>query len=106
MIRRPPRSTLFPYTTLFRSGEHGGEIDHRVDAVLEEHIGEQEAAQRRHREDSAQRRPRSREGRADRLPEREPRRAVRWREEERRHGEDAEERRGDEEGAGEIATLR
>src|SRR3989442_10529698 len=25
MIRRPPRSTLFPYTTLFRSG--GGEND-------------------------------------------------------------------------------
>src|SRR3712207_7861798 len=26
MIRRPPRSTLFPYTTLFRSeaGDHGG----------------------------------------------------------------------------------
>src|SRR3989442_3029229 len=26
MIRRPPRSTLFPYTTLFRSGRgaHGG----------------------------------------------------------------------------------
>src|SRR6266404_9953505 len=23
MIRRPPRSTLFPYTTLFRSYEHG-----------------------------------------------------------------------------------
>src|ERR1039458_6014451 len=23
MIRRPPRSTLFPYTTLFRSGAHG-----------------------------------------------------------------------------------
>src|SRR3712207_8229655 len=23
MIRRPPRSTLFPYTTLFRSGEIG-----------------------------------------------------------------------------------
>src|SRR5438876_5934125 len=22
MIRRPPRSTLFPYTTLFRSGNH------------------------------------------------------------------------------------
>src|SRR5260370_25220415 len=36
MIRRPPRSTLFPYTTLFRS--HGGavEIDAlaRVDHVL------------------------------------------------------------------------
>src|SRR3712207_9288039 len=24
MIRRPPRSTLFPYTTLFRSGTHAG----------------------------------------------------------------------------------
>src|SRR3712207_7455594 len=23
MIRRPPRSTLFPYTTLFRSGSYG-----------------------------------------------------------------------------------
>src|SRR2546430_10373611 len=28
MIRRPPRSTLFPYTTLFRSSRHGyGEVD-------------------------------------------------------------------------------
>src|SRR2546425_4104423 len=26
MIRRPPRSTLFPYTTLFRSGEHDREL--------------------------------------------------------------------------------
>src|SRR3712207_7819990 len=26
MIRRPPRSTLFPYTTLFRSGFVGGVI--------------------------------------------------------------------------------
>src|SRR2546422_6283403 len=24
MIRRPPRSTLFPYTTLFRSPDHAG----------------------------------------------------------------------------------
>src|SRR5690242_20959540 len=24
MIRRPPRSTIFPYTTLFRSRVHGG----------------------------------------------------------------------------------
>src|SRR5260221_8391753 len=29
MIRRPPRSTLFPYTTLFRSGRDRG--DARVD---------------------------------------------------------------------------
>src|SRR5258708_17063576 len=26
MIRRPPRSTLFPYTTLFRSPEHRHEL--------------------------------------------------------------------------------
>ena len=25
MIRRPPRSTLFPYTTLFRSSMFGGD---------------------------------------------------------------------------------
>src|SRR3712207_8961481 len=25
MIRRPPRSTLFPYTTLFRSRDHDGD---------------------------------------------------------------------------------
>src|SRR2546425_7263499 len=29
MIRRPPRSTLFPYTTLFRSAA-GTELDHPV----------------------------------------------------------------------------
>src|SRR3712207_8011721 len=34
MIRRPPRSTLFPYTTLFRSPDgvarlHGGDRGHR-----------------------------------------------------------------------------
>src|SRR6267378_305285 len=27
MIRRPPRSTLFPYTTLFRSGPWNGQQD-------------------------------------------------------------------------------
>src|SRR2546427_9465636 len=26
MIRRPPRSTLFPYTTLFRSSEFNGDF--------------------------------------------------------------------------------
>src|SRR3712207_7886459 len=29
MIRRPPRSTLFPYTTLFRSRPPGVRLDHR-----------------------------------------------------------------------------
>src|SRR5438270_9819145 len=34
MIRRPPRSTLFPYTTLFRSGERDlGAADADGDAV-------------------------------------------------------------------------
>src|SRR2546427_7678175 len=32
MIRRPPRSTLFPYTTLFRSGHHVLDLG-RADAV-------------------------------------------------------------------------
>src|SRR3712207_7190975 len=31
MIRRPPRSTLFPYTTLFRSYEPGEQADAHVD---------------------------------------------------------------------------
>src|SRR3712207_8843290 len=44
MIRRPPRSTLFPYTTLFRSlGEHaalavedaGGQVPRLADAGAE-----------------------------------------------------------------------
>src|SRR5687768_18355917 len=29
MLRRPPRSTLFPYTTLFRSDHDRGEIERR-----------------------------------------------------------------------------
>src|SRR3712207_7734199 len=43
MIRRPPRSTLFPYTTLFRS--HGGEEhrgqrypEHRLNCAPEERL--------------------------------------------------------------------
>src|SRR2546422_2151094 len=36
MIRRPPRSTLFPYTTLFRSGDHVA----RRQAELERHRAE------------------------------------------------------------------
>src|SRR3712207_7760136 len=41
MIRRPPRSTLFPYTTLFRSGDDEGllvqarlEVRHPLGQVL------------------------------------------------------------------------
>src|SRR5438309_4244910 len=34
MIRRPPRSTLFPYTTLFRSLEDNGFVEERVDRMI------------------------------------------------------------------------
>src|SRR3712207_7088514 len=36
MIRRPPRSTLFPYTTLFRSGEVALHVVHAIE-LLELH---------------------------------------------------------------------
>src|SRR5437764_10442769 len=41
MLRRPPRSTLFPYTTLFRSrGEAGdGELLQRIAAIPGLHMG-------------------------------------------------------------------
>src|SRR3712207_8991380 len=38
MIRRPPRSTLFPYTTLFRS-------DFRVEVVVDEGVAPEEGRQ-------------------------------------------------------------
>src|SRR2546425_7409192 len=34
MIRRPPRSTLFPYTTLFRSVSSGAKKDPRKERVI------------------------------------------------------------------------
>src|SRR3712207_6853217 len=43
MIRRPPRSTLFPYTTLFRSERAATEVedeDQLVLAALVEAVGE------------------------------------------------------------------
>src|SRR2546422_5768027 len=41
MIRRPPRSTLFPYTTLFRSAASRKSSDIRIDHIsfgYDEHI--------------------------------------------------------------------
>src|SRR2546421_7900527 len=35
MIRRPPRSTLFPYTTLFRSAKHLRNRSEETDWLLE-----------------------------------------------------------------------
>src|SRR3712207_7543471 len=42
MIRRPPRSTLFPYTTLFRSELHGHRrpLDQRDERGLEPALGQ------------------------------------------------------------------
>src|SRR2546429_2723561 len=39
MIRRPPRSTLFPYTTLFRSDPAGGGIDGKTLGLRGVHLG-------------------------------------------------------------------
>src|SRR2546422_4568103 len=38
MIRRPPRSTLFPYTTLFRSFVEGADVDGRFAEVAQAHL--------------------------------------------------------------------
>src|SRR2546427_8879622 len=38
MIRRPPRSTLFPYTTLFRSGRVVGSKDKKANMVTNDSI--------------------------------------------------------------------
>src|SRR5258708_39151873 len=44
MIRRPPRSTLFPYTTLFRSAKYADivrledEIEHIKEEIAEESV--------------------------------------------------------------------
>src|SRR3712207_7040979 len=40
MIRRPPRSTLFPYTTLFRSGGIAEEIPEHRDVAEERDLGD------------------------------------------------------------------
>src|SRR3712207_7338811 len=59
MIRRPPRSTLFPYTTLFRSGrrEDAERDRRRVESVpgdeRDQRIGENDERQR-HRDGDKQ----------------------------------------------------
>src|SRR3712207_8700563 len=47
MIRRPPRSTLFPYTTLFRSTQGEAAQVHQV-VVVDETVGDVVLAHRRH----------------------------------------------------------
>ena len=41
MIRRPPRSTLFPYTTLFRSSEVNRAVEAGLEAAEKESHGGQ-----------------------------------------------------------------
>src|SRR3712207_7497899 len=50
MIRRPPRSTLFPYTTLFRSPVF---LDFPLDIVFMEAEVDEDAEVTRHRSDQA-----------------------------------------------------
>src|SRR3712207_8063146 len=50
MIRRPPRSTLFPYTTLFRSARRDDDVDR---------LGREPERDRRRRRDQRQRRRRT-----------------------------------------------
>src|SRR5436853_3964821 len=40
MIRRPPRSTLFPYTTLFRSGDTDRPNDNEDQPLFREYVVE------------------------------------------------------------------
>src|SRR5436309_11942358 len=40
MIRRPPRSTLFPYTTLFRSPDNIDRMAHEITGLPPYHAGE------------------------------------------------------------------
>src|SRR3712207_7046128 len=65
MIRRPPRSTLFPYTTLFRSRvrepEHrqqDEQRDERRDPPADAHVRGRREADRRHRAKHADQRQR------------------------------------------------
>src|SRR2546430_13452080 len=49
MIRRPPRSTLFPYTTLFRS-PGGAALEQEADQDGDQRQGDQERRQQRDRD--------------------------------------------------------
>src|SRR5882762_4031934 len=51
MIRRPPRSTLFPYTTLFRSLRSAPGVGHPVDEAGEEVRRHEAEHQRRKRQE-------------------------------------------------------
>src|SRR3712207_8121376 len=73
MIRRPPRSTLFPYTTLFRSvagedGEHRGA--RHLDERRHHHEAEGEGRQRQVGGGAGERRPVAGQERVDGVEDR------------------------------------
>src|SRR3712207_8386342 len=51
MIRRPPRSTLFPYTTLFRSAADAGDGDPLLLGLVELLLGLDDDPRRHHDHD-------------------------------------------------------
>src|SRR3712207_8011752 len=66
MIRRPPRSTLFPYTTLFRSAEHrAGQHARAADGLAEARV-----APREHERDARTALPATGRGRRQRVRKR------------------------------------
>src|SRR2546430_3733165 len=65
MIRRPPRSTLFPYTTLFRSQDHGVLLE--VVALARDVGADLHAVGEAHARDLAQRRVRLLDRKSTRL---------------------------------------
>src|SRR5689334_24050908 len=65
MIRRPPRSTLFPYTTLFRSAVEYGWRDHGMHRPARSAAGHDRGS-----DDLYDQRRAERDARADRLPDR------------------------------------
>src|SRR2546430_12317940 len=73
MIRRPPRSTLFPYTTLFRSARPSQEIPWLFDGHVPERriwygsIGDQLRGGRRSAEDLGKGAARARDRKSTRL---------------------------------------
>src|SRR2546425_11796111 len=83
MIRRPPRSTLFPYTTLFRSGESVQADEGARPAHTEEPgAGREQLRAPAQRDAWRHHGPRARRGRVWRAGERErhgPRRRSQWR---------------------------
>src|SRR3712207_8312462 len=67
MIRRPPRSTLFPYTTLFRSEEQG-----------REHVGDPDLLEvEQHEPETEDQDSPSRRGRGDHGPRHQDRKSTR-----------------------------